>query len=127
MLWVQETFAKVFDPDDGSFVYEYRADTGNKYPGEWPDDAGDDPECGRWKPSIHMPREASRITLEVKAVRVERLSNISEADAIAEGVEPSLMCDAKDRFCNLWVSIYGDGSFDANRWVWVIEFERMVV
>lgn len=123
-LWVRETW---FDngadwngcSDKTPARCVFRAD------GEFSDHFPEDYMHAKWSPSIHMPRWASRITLEVKAVRVERLNDISEDDAIAEGVEPSPMCDARDRFCNLWVSVYGDGSFDANPWVWVVEFERV--
>lgn len=110
-------------------------------------DYGDSP-C-RWRSSIHMPRWASRLTLEVTAVRVERLQAISKADAIAEGVRraygrdvPVAMggnvetwrhyCDdenwvtsARDSYRSLWESIHGAGSWDANPWVWVIEFRRL--
>ena len=83
----------------------------------------------RWKPSIHMPRSASRITLEVTGVRVERLQNISEADAIAEGVKNSLHLPggrfARENFAHLWWTINGDGSWEANPWVWVVEFKRV--
>jgi hypothetical protein len=95
-----------------------------------------------WKPSIHMPRAASRILLEVTGVRVERLQAISDADAAAEGC-PCYVCgrtmdgrseddchcfhrkaDARD-YRDLWESINGDGSWDANPWVWVVEFRRV--
>lgn len=79
----------------------------------------------RWRPSIHMPRWASRITLEVTDVRVERLQKISEADAIAEGCVSDDEFDAKDRFEWLWESINGEGSWEANPWVWVVEFRRV--
>jgi hypothetical protein len=91
-LWVRETWATVYDeldiPNPHSHT-EYKADTNARYPGEWPDDEGDNPDCGKWQPSIHMPRWASRLTLEVLRVRVERLQDISEEDARAEGVEPN--------------------------------------
>lgn len=90
-----------------------------------------------WRPSIHMHRWASRITLEITGVRVERLKDISEADAIAEGIQkawqyadcyytPSgdFAC-AQVAFQRLWESIYRPGSWDANPWVWVIEFKRV--
>jgi len=83
----------------------------------------------RWRPSIHMCRWASRITLEVTGVRVERLQEISDEDAKAEGVadlgERLLgVTPHRARFFNLWESINGPGSWDANPWVWVIEFDR---
>lgn len=101
-------------------------------------DRGDSP-C-RWRPSIHMPRWASRITLEIADVYVERLQDISEADAIAEGIQ---QCEggAMDYLANdyaqgyspvasfrsLWESINGAGSWDANPWVWVVEFKRVEI
>ncbi len=93
---------------------------------------------GKWRPSIHMPRWASRITLEITAVRVERLQAISEADAIAEGVEQYKSgyfkaYNCKEGFCttafvsfmSLWSQINSPGSWDANPWVWVVEFRRV--
>lgn len=85
----------------------------------------------RWRPSIHMPRWASRLTLEIKSVRVERVQEISEEDALAEGVE---MAEATDGalshalgFSNLWDAINAKRGYgwDVNPWVWVIEFERV--
>ncbi len=95
--------------------------------------ASDEEEpVGWWKPSIHMPRWASRITLEVVAVRVERLQEISEADAEAEGVafmrdypDADETLSARQLYDILWESINGAGSWDANPWVWVIEFKRV--
>lgn len=95
----------------------------------------------RWTPSIHMPRWASRILLEITDVRIERLNAISEEDATAEGVPPagSLLPDypgtfltpkgdfatAKVAFQRLWESIHGEESWKANSWVWVISFKRV--
>lgn len=95
----------------------------------------------KWTPSIHMPRWASRLSLEITGVRVERLHDISEADAMSEGVERNPepcgfrnyahndrrigFTFAKDSFRSLWDSINGDGSWDANPWVWVVEFKRV--
>ena len=92
-----------------------------------------------WKPSIHMPRWASRITLEIVGVRVERLQDISEADAIAEGCTMNnngyyrggphkvsglkQMATAVSAYRDLWESINGPTSWDANPWVWVVDFK----
>ncbi|EKS8533925.1 hypothetical protein AAIP97_003385 [Klebsiella pneumoniae] len=107
----------------------------------WGDDDGYEDGRSCWKPSIHMPRAASRILLEITDVRVERLNAISEEDATAEGVPPagSLLPDypgtfltpkgdfatAKVAFQRLWESIYGAENWQANPWVWVIEFKRI--
>lgn len=88
---------------------------------------------GRLRPSMFMPRWASRITLEIVSVRVERLQDISEADAKAEGADPYRlpvhpareMLRYVDGFNALWESINGAGSWDTNPWVWVIEFRRV--
>lgn len=80
---------------------------------------------GPWRPSIHMPRWASRIMLKVTGVKVEQLQAISEADAIAEA--PSAPDDLAIRgFRNLWNSINGQDSWDANPWVVAYTFERVV-
>jgi hypothetical protein len=85
-------------------------------------------------PSIHMPRDCSRILLEITAMRVERLQDISEADAAAEGWQrrpelsddPTVHADAaRDWYSDLWESINGAGSWAANPWIWVIEFKRI--
>lgn len=79
------------------------------------------------RPSIHMPRWASRITLEITDVRVERLQKITDADAEAEGAEPVFVLPDGgswpfyEGFRELWNCIYG--TWDANPWVWVIEFK----
>jgi hypothetical protein len=81
------------------------------------------------RPSIHMPRWASRIDLEIVNIRVERLNDISEADALAEGIElhgtTRFDGECKLAFKQLWQSINGPGSWDQNPWVWVIEFKRV--
>ena len=91
------------------------------------------------RPSIHMPRWASRLTLEVVSARVERVQDISEADAIAEGIVYSkawdgfgdidgryFHCtDSRRSYEHLWDHIHGPASWDANPWVWVIEFRRI--
>lgn len=88
---------------------------------------------GPWKPSIFMTRWASRLTLEIVRVRVERLRDISEEDAMAEGVYPmkgiepsgSEWESCKLGFAELWQFINGPDSWDSNPWVWVIEFKKL--
>jgi len=87
---------------------------------------------GRCRPSIHMPRWASRILLEITAVRVERLQDVSEEQSEAEGVEflraaPDFdeTLTAKQLYEILWDHINGAGAWDANPWVWVVEFKRV--
>ena len=96
-----------------------------------------------WRPSIHMPRWACRLVLPLVSVRVERVQDITEEDAKAEGVErisagpgwecwmgygPSSSCKtARDSFRSLWISIYGEASWDANPWVWVAEWDHAEV
>lgn len=102
----------------------------------WGDDDGYEDGRSCWKPSIHMPRAACRILLEVTGVRVERLNSISQEDAQAEGMEltgwrPTYsdpdsggeVWTPYDNFAQLWESIYGEESWNANPWVWVIEFK----
>ncbi|MBR7483189.1 hypothetical protein G3W48_07585 [Klebsiella pneumoniae] len=92
----------------------------------WGDDDGYEDGRSCWKPSIHMPRAASRILLEITNVRVERLRSMSQDDARAEGViAASGPMEAGLAFRELWDSIYGEESWKANPWVWVIEFKRV--
>ncbi|HDL7023603.1 TPA: morphogenetic protein [Yersinia enterocolitica] len=128
-LWVRETWAR-YNIDQASHDMAYRATT----PADWPKD-------GLWRPSIHMPRWASRINLLITGVRVERLNDISEQDAISEGLECYVDdgvpyygpfnngdCRPDVVFRGLWDSIYGQKegeNWQANPWVWVINFERM--
>ncbi|AZI98040.1 hypothetical protein ACLVXF_25800 [Klebsiella pneumoniae] len=80
----------------------------------------------KWTPSLHMPRWASRIMLEITGVRVERLRSMSQDDARAEGViAASGPMEAGLAFRELWDSIYGEESWKANPWVWVIKFKRI--
>jgi len=146
-LWVRETWAEQKDTygigDPHAFFY--RADKSMKCADTLDplDDFGVSYEILKWKPSIHMPRVACRLLLEITDVRIERLQNISRVDAIAEGV---FFSDSKagyvtddngsnfnfshpeDSFRDLWCSInggYGHESWDANPWVWVISFEKL--
>lgn len=122
----------------------YAADGPNEWAGD--DDGGGEPRSA-WHPSIHMPRAASRILLEITDVRVERLQDISEEQARAEGIvgvpfrpddgfpictgymvgpddgKSVLETTAAKAFAKLWQSTGGD--WDTNPWVWVVEFRRV--
>ncbi|WP_423459939.1 hypothetical protein [Ottowia sp. VDI28] len=139
-LWVREAIRLVPDqePDDGTgrVLSIYAADGSLTVADAWP-----------WKrsylPPMHCPRGLSRIDLEVTGVRVERLQDISEADCWAEGIEEvihdfsdssqydmaqRLGCcfeDAKPLYAQLWESIHGARSWDANPWVWALSFRRL--
>lgn len=114
ILWVRETWTKLKHED--GLKYHYKSDYETRR------------NNITWKPSIHMPKEACRIRLEITNVRVERLKDISEEDAKAEGVQFNPQAPAsitnKGSFAKLWQSINGQESWDMNPWVWVIEFKR---
>jgi len=157
-LWVRETFIQGY-PYNATTDRLMQWDTNGKelpmktwYRADkddigWSNDDGDQ-VATPWKPSIHMPRTASRITLEITGVRVERLQDISEADAIAEGLEKpgrvgidgrkfwrdyrlsgygsSCLTTAGDSYKTLWESINAKRApWASNPWVWVIEFKRL--
>lgn len=134
LLWVRETWypEKYFNGLHENFFLKYKADFGPE-PVDW-----------NWKPSIFMPKAVARIWLRVVDVRVERLQEISEGDAIAEGIKGPWHNDIfnedrfydykKKQYCcrhprssfmSLWHSINGKDSWDINPWVWVVEFERV--
>ena len=146
-LWVRESHAiytDAFTREKGDEVVLYRADS-SAYWNMTPyahieaefnplrDTSDYEP---KWTPSIHMPRWASRLSLEIVRVGIERLQDISEADAYAEGVtipdhykfvsngRPEDRNEARVTYESLWESINGPGSWSANPWVWVIEFKR---
>ncbi|GJK88478.1 MULTISPECIES: ASCH domain-containing protein [Citrobacter] len=126
-IWVRETFSPVPDHEEpaGCSALLYAADGNGPY--------------GKWVPSIHMPRWASRILLEITGVHVELLNAIREEDAQAEGVaqlrggfwqhyQPGWtqhQLSARGSFVTLWKSIYGEESWHSNPWVWVIKFKRI--
>ena len=120
-LWVRETWrcfgGREYEYQQHQPSIIYRADDGPTH------------NEGGWRPSIFMPRWASRITLEITGVRVERLQDISEADAEAEGCTGDHRADrdsdAAQEFRSLWNQINGKrASWDSNPWVWVVEFRR---
>lgn len=140
-LWVRETWGVGSRPHpiDGWYDgIEYRADVAYLNGSDllpchkMPDDIDLSGYREGWHPSIHMPRWASRIDLEITAVRAERLQTISFADAVAEGwirkqsvsKDPQVHADAaRDWFSDLWVSINGPESWQANPIVQVVEFK----
>ena len=118
-LWVREAWAPL------TKGFAYRADP-----------CWRESPSGRWRPSIFMPRWASRITLEITEVRVERLQDISEADAYDEGTAEWAAETQRDgnkwpnivrAYQGLWESINGPGSWQENPWVWVVGFKRLEV
>lgn len=126
-LWVRETFGQLQDEDGAGYVYRANIQDTEKDFIRQP-----------WKPSLFMPRAASRITLEITDISVERLNDISEADAIAEGVEKwpdgnfraygkhaGKYKRAVDSYASLWESINGEGSWDLNPWTWAIAFKML--
>ena len=134
-LWVREAFAivprtayrcsegvqQLLRPDDDHDAAIYRAGWERSNSGF------------RWRPSIHMPRWASRLKLEITEVRVERLQDISEADALAEGCVGghgaipgyNYAATPGEQFRALWGSINGPAAWDENPWVWVIGFKSV--
>ncbi len=131
-LWVRESFTDLLGTGiehrphlDGPIQrYAYSADT---LPGSPGDFARKDYGI-KWRPSIHMPRSACRLVLEITAVRVERLQQITADDCLAEGISTRFkVADAEDalrvQWRDLWTSTGGD--WDGNPWVWVIEFKRV--
>jgi len=132
-LWVRETWAPISmggaitdhlhykaTPNEGLFLNE------NNIWQETPML----PWLHKWESPIFMPHWASRITLEIMNVRVERLQEITESDAIKEGCYCGIGAgnwrDSKHVFEDLWNSIYGNEAWDKNPWVWVIEFRRII-
>lgn len=124
-LWVRETWAfgihamAARRDDEGPFVYAADGTAQGRL--------GD-----RWRPSIHMPRSACRLVVEITGMRVERLQAISEADACTEGIPSQGLqfydgrpAAAKDAFESMWGEINGLASWQANPWVWVLEFRRV--
>jgi hypothetical protein len=119
-LWVREAWSiaeKKFDPEVSRIVY--RADGVDPLP--------DATGRARWRPSIHMPRAASRLLLEVTEVRIERLKDITDKDARAEGVDLTGLglTSYRQAFFWLWRSINGQESLDSNPWVWVISLKKV--
>jgi hypothetical protein len=109
-LWIRETFQyRHGDPNQ----VVYRADFIAR---------GDSANDIKWRTPVAMPREASRLTLKIVGVRVERLQNISEADAIAQGCTSDNGAYAKGRFKHHWNATNESHPWDSNPWVWVIEF-----
>ncbi len=137
-LWVRETFASFYGssvpikPSDASYVVlrdggqvlrdrSYRPPLASYAPRAF--------DGIRWRPSIHMPRWASRIDLAVESVRLERLQAITEDDARAEGVEAlGARQDFRGAFISLWESINGERApWESDPWVWVVSFSVAAV
>ncbi|EBB1754039.1 hypothetical protein OZ350_004073 [Salmonella enterica] len=132
-IWVRETF-RVHSRATDVATLVYRASVRNSWTEQThrvPIAVCDKPATPeKWTPSIHMPRWASRILLEITDVRVERLRDLSEEDAKSEGITPPAGgvlpgWEYRINFRDLWMDIYGTDSWEANPLVWVIEFKRV--
>jgi hypothetical protein len=125
-LLVRETWA--WDDEDGARFYRADVGSGNEAD-DWERNRIDGAPRYRWRPSIHMPRWASRITLEITAVRVQRLQDIGHADAIAEGITGEELFRAQGyaplAYRRLWESINCHDSWEQNPFVWVLSFRRL--
>lgn len=121
VLYVRETWqiTDFLHPSDELYGYIYKASENGK---DWESFS----ENWNWRPSIHMPKEAARIFLKVTDVKAERLQDISEADAIAEGCPSggSWPTAPSIQFSHLWMDINGPESWNQNPWVWAYTFER---
>jgi len=132
LLWVRETWQHTdklnIHPTDDQYGFVYKADHQ-----PW-----DDYEGWRWKPSIHMPKDAARIWLKVTSIRAERLRSIDRDGCLAEGIGRSHLHSTqylnyrlpgtytyseRVSFRSLWESIHGQESWASNPWVWVIKYE----
>lgn len=129
-LWVRETWRQLFGNE-----YAYSATDSDVYTET------------KWRPSIHMPRAAARIHLQITHIRAERLHDITDEDAIAEGIgrtrpnngpnyyydnyhtgrwmKPNMLNNPIASYCTLWEKIYGPGSWEQNPWVWAINFKKI--
>jgi hypothetical protein len=137
-LWVRETWCAVADGPIGICPgIAYRVDNSIAWRDTLPDGTtvynASKPQIWKWRPSIHMPRWASRITLEVVSVRVERVQDIGDTDALAEGIYPitdslSNCNGARYYFQSLWDSINAaPHAWADNPWVWVVEFRKVTL
>lgn len=135
VLWVRETFCLPSLYDGFEKDYYFKAGFSSS-------DIKDRNASQSWKPSIHMPKVAARIWLQVEEIRVERLRDITQEDAISEGIKFSRLfeewggvvphpkvkdhyrwyANPVDAFNNLWIHINGEESFKANPWLWVVKF-----
>lgn len=144
-LWVKETFFHVTPHRDAPLFSAVTADFIYRADYDYREPSRKVIGCHHGRPSIFMTRAASRILLEIVSVRIERLNDITQADARAEGVETvpnffALGCrggwkdyrgqetaviSPRSSYCTLWESINGVGSWASNPWVWVVEFRRL--
>ena len=142
ILWVRETWKPKYLK---RCLYEFQLKYTDVCPWFYAADGDCEKGYGSWKPSIHMPKEAARLFLRITDIRVERLQNISEEDAISEGIKkvsnhnqwynylhpknavPAQMWvrGAVNSFETLWASINGFESWQSNPWVWVVSFEQI--
>ena len=127
-LWVREIWTDYLNKEPLSYTL-YRADFPLCWDAEDTEHGGDveiQAEEIKWSPSIHMPRKASRINLEITGIRVERLQEITEEGAKAEGEFTGVIYGSHS-FKDLWDSLYAKRglSWESSPWVWVVEFKRI--
>lgn len=152
LLYVRETWAEVCHNehtwceggDDCPYCRtEYKADTGDAYPGQWPaDEAKGNPDAPKWRASIHMKKKYARIRLQVTNVRVEKLQDITPDNILAEGFDASLFYEqdpidgnvtsidpimAIETYQDFWDKVNAKSGylFDSNPWIWITEFEKV--
>lgn len=148
MLWVRETWTKYHPVDENGYTnfnehdYFYLADGPTTVVKVDADGFELEDQRDKWKPSIHMPKEAARLFLQIVDIRIESLHDINYYDAIKEGVkieendgskswyrnyleDVGALPSPQESFMTLWKSINGTDSWECNPWVWVIEFKKI--
>jgi hypothetical protein len=143
-VYIKEVWAQIWNQDGCLHDIEYKADTGAKYPADWPDDSTGDPSCPKWKSPRIMPEWASRSKALIVSAKPERIQEITEEEAIKEGFCPPPVPMAMgydgpyetagpdhpcylfptDLFCQTWGTLR-PGSWERNDFVWRLELKKV--